>query len=116
MPECSLTSAVDDNPPFRHSLRRLAESHGYAIAVLSSSAEILASTQLPATSDVESDSHVRAAEHVRPTTLIAAHFDGIVRQRMLGLDVGSFLAMPLDKTAPMDCLRADCARVPNAEG
>ena len=128
--ESSLIAVVDDNASFRDSLRRLLESHGYAVAVFASAAEFLASTRLtaiaclvadvhmPAMTGVELYGHLVATGHAIPTILITAHPDEGVRQRMLGLGlgVGNYLPKPLDETVLIDRLRAAVARAPGARG
>lgn len=123
-----MISVVDDNPSFRDSLRRLLESHGYAVAVFASAAEFLASgqqhataclvadVQMPVMTGVELYGHLVAAGHALPTILITAHPDEGVRQRMLSLGVGNYLPKPLDETVLMDCLHAAVSRASGAHG
>lgn len=112
----SLISIVDDDKPFRDSMRRLLRSHGYAVAVFASAAEFLASTQLPATACLVADvhmpvmtgvelyMHLTAMGQLTPTILITAYPDENVRQRMLGLGVNCYLYKPLDEAGLIDCL------------
>ena len=98
-------------------MRRLLKSHGYTVAVFASAAEFLASAQLPVTACLVADihmpamtgaelyQHLIATGHAIPTILITAHPEEVVRQRMLGLGVRSYLTKPLDETVLIDSLR-----------
>ena len=122
MPQTSLISIVDDDQPFRDSMRRLLKSHGHNVAVFPSAAEFLASTQLPATACLVADvhmpvmtgvelcAHLIATGHAIPTILITAHPEESVRQRMLSLGVGCYLHKPLDEAVLIDCLHRAFAR------
>jgi FixJ family two-component response regulator len=116
--EPSLVSIVDDDESFRNSMRRLLESHGYAVAVFPSAGEFLASDLLPATACLVTDVHMPimtgvelfeyliATGRVIPTILITAHVEEGVRQRMMVLGAGCYLHKPLDEVVLMDCLRS----------
>lgn len=118
----SLISIVDDDKPFRDSMRRLLRSHGYAVAVFASAAEFLASTQLPATACLVADVHMPVMTGVElymylnatgqspPTILITAYQEEGVRQHMLGLGVNCYLYKPLEEAGLIDCLRSAVAR------
>ncbi|WP_321940235.1 response regulator transcription factor [Paraburkholderia sp. J8-2] len=122
VPEPSLISIVDDDQSFRDSMRRLLKSHGYTVAVFTSAAEFLASTQLLATACLVADihmpamtgaelyEHLTATGHAIPTILITAYPEDSVRQRMLSLGVGGYLHKPLDEAVLIDCLRRAFAR------
>lgn len=128
MLEPSLISIVDDDPSFRDSLRRLLKSHGYAVAVFPSAAEFLASSQLPSTDCLVADVHmpamtgaelythlVQTGQAMR-TILITANPETELRDRMLDMGVGCYLAKPLDEQALIECLRGIPARRPGTQG
>lgn len=103
-------------------MRRLLKSHGYTVAVFSSSAEFLESSQLATTACLVADihmpvmtgaelyQHLIAMGRAIPTILITAYPEEGVRQRMLNLGVACFLYKPLDEVVLIDCLRRALAR------
>lgn len=118
----SLISIVDDDEPFRDSLRRLITSLGYTVAAFPSAAAFLASPGLDATlclvadvhmpdmTGVELYEHLTDTGHVIPTILVTAYPDAGVEARMLSSGVESFLRKPLEEARLIDCLRDVSAR------
>lgn len=118
MSERSLISIVDDDRSFRDSLRRLLRSHGYAVVAFPCAADFLASLQLPLTGCLVADIHMRGmtgvelyrhlldSGHAIPTILITAYPEDEVKDRMLAMGVGCYLAKPLDEAVLIDCLQA----------
>ena len=65
MPKASLISVVDDDPPFRESMRRLVRSLGYSVEALPSAAALLASPRLIDTACLITDVHMPAMTGVQ---------------------------------------------------
>lgn len=122
MSEQSLIAIVDDDQPFRDSLRRLLKSLGYAVAVFPSAAEFLASPKLAATVCLVADVHMPAitgvelfrrlieAGHAIPTILVTAYPDSSLRTRVLAEGVTGYLNKPLDEAHLIRCLSAALSR------
>jgi FixJ family two-component response regulator len=118
----SLISIVDDDQPFRESLRRLIASLGYGVATFPSAAAFLSSPRIAATdclvadvhmpdmTGVELHEHLRKAGHAIPTILVTAYPDDEVEQRMLSVGVECYLRKPFDEAVLIDCLRLAVAR------
>ncbi|MDM0001092.1 response regulator [Variovorax sp. J22P240] len=114
----SLISIVDDDEPFRDSMRRLLRSLGYSVAVFPSAGEFLASTKLAATACLVADVHMPTVTgidlykqliengHAIPTILITAYPDEGVQARMLDLGVRCYLSKPLEEAHLIKCLRS----------
>lgn len=117
MSDPSLISIVDDDQPFRDSMRRLLKSLGYAVAAFPSAAEFLASpklattaclvadVQMPVMTGVELYSHLIETGHTIPTILVTAYPDDSVQERMLTLGVKCYLRKPLVEADLIRCLR-----------
>jgi FixJ family two-component response regulator len=115
-------SIVDDDQPFRDSMRRLLRSLGYTVATFPSAAEFLASPRLattdclvadvhmPAMTGVELHRHLIDTGHTIPTILVTAYPDDRVQKRMLSQGVECYLPKPLEEAVLIDCLRAAVAR------
>ena len=113
----ALISIVDDDQPFRDSLRRLLKSHGYTVAAFASAAEFLSSSQrsattclvadihMPSMTGVELYCHLSATGSAIPTILITAYPEERTRLRMLRYGVACYLPKPLDESALLDCVR-----------
>lgn len=122
MAEQSLISIVDDDQPFRESMRRLIASLGYGVVTFPSAAAFLSSPGLGATdclvadvhmpdmTGVELHEHLRSAGHAIPIILVTAYPDDDVEQRMLSLGVECYLRKPFAEARLIDCLRAAIAR------
>lgn len=113
-----LISIVDDDQPFRESMRRLMRSWGYTVAVFSSAADFLASSRvhetaclitdvhMPAMTGVELHRHLIDAGHAIPTILITAYPSEVERVRALNDGVLCYLGKPVDEQNLSRCLRA----------
>jgi FixJ family two-component response regulator len=118
----SLIAIVDDDQPFRDSMRRLITSLGYTVATFPSATAFLSSSGLGATDCLVADvhmpdmtgaelhEHLRDAGHAIPTILVTAYPDDGLEQRMLSRGVECYLRKPLDEARLIDCLRAAVAR------
>jgi FixJ family two-component response regulator len=118
----SVISIVDDDQPFRDSMRRLLKSLGYTVATFPSAAEFLASPRLTATDCLVADVHMPAMTgvelfrhlidtgHTIPTILVTAYPDDRVQERMLSQGVECYLPKPLVEAVLIDCIRAAVAR------
>ena len=122
MAKQSVISIVDDDQPFRDSMRRLLKSLGYTVATFPSAAEFLASPRLTATDCLVADVHMPAMTGVElfrhlidtgqtiPTILVTAYPDDRVQERMLSQGVECYLPKPLVEAVLIDCIRAAVAR------
>jgi FixJ family two-component response regulator len=118
----SVISIVDDDQPFRDSMRRLLKSLGYTVATFPSAAAFLASPRLAATDCLVADVHMPAMTgvelfrhlidtgHAIPTILVTAYPDDRVQERMLSQGVECYLPKPLVEAVLIDCIRAAVAR------
>ena len=121
-----LISIVDDDGPFRESMRRLMRSLGYMTEVFSSAADFLASHRLDETTCLIADVHMPAMTGVElyrqlietgrriPTILVTAYPNDIDRDRALKDGVVCYLHKPLDEQNLSRCLSAalSSARAP----
>lgn len=113
-----LISIIDDDQPFRESMRRLLRSLGYTVAIFPSAADFLASARLSETSCLIADVNMPAmtgiqlhrrlieAGHRIPTVLVTAYPSEIDRARALKDGVICYLRKPLDEQSLSQCLRA----------
>ena len=120
----SLVSIVDDDQPFRESMRRLMRSLGYTAAVFSSAADFLGSSRLRETSCLITDVHMPAMTgielyrhlietgHAIPTILITAYPNEVDRVRALKDGVLCYLRKPIDEQNLSRCLRAALKSAP----
>jgi FixJ family two-component response regulator len=118
----ALISIVDDDQPFRDSMRRLIKSLGYAVATFESGTAFLESSKLTATDCLVADVHMPAMTgvelyhhlietgHPIPTILVTAYPDEHVQERMLSQGVERYLHKPLEESVLIDCLRSAVAR------
>jgi FixJ family two-component response regulator len=114
----ALISIVDDNQPFRESLRKLVILFGYAVEAFPSAADFLASRRLPETAclvadvhmpgmtGVELHSHLVDAGYAIPTILVTAYPDEVVRDRALKEGVVCYLSKPVDDDDLERCLHS----------
>ena len=114
----ALISIVDDDQPFRESMRKLVTLLGYTVEAFPSAADFLASPLLPATgclitdvqmpgmSGVELHRHLVDTGHVIPTILVTAYPDNITRNRALKDGVVCYLSKPVDDEHLERCLRS----------
>ncbi|WP_244485174.1 response regulator transcription factor [Bradyrhizobium tropiciagri] len=113
-----MISIVDDDQPFRESMRKLVMLLGYTVEAFPSAADFLASHLLAETSCLIADvnmpgmtgfelhSHLLDAGHAIPTILITAYPDEVARDRALKNGVIYYLSKPLDDNHLERCLRS----------
>ena len=114
----TLVSIVDDNQPFRESLRKLVVSFGYTVEAFPSATDFLASrllpetvclvadVQMPGMTGVELHRHLVDTGHAIPTILVTAYPDEVVRDQALKDGVVCYLSKPLDDDDLERCLRS----------
>ena len=113
-----LISIVDDDRPFRESMRRLMKSLGYVAEGFPTAADFLASRRLKETSCLIADVHMPAMTGLElyrhlidagrriPTILVTAYPTDADRDRALRDGVACYLRKPLDEEDLSRCLRA----------
>jgi FixJ family two-component response regulator len=118
MAKPKLISIVEDDEPFRESMRKLMTVLGYTVEVFPSARDFLASpllaataclvsdVQMPGMSGVELHKHLIKAGHVIPTILVTAYPDEMTRNRALMEGVVCYLAKPVDDDHLERCLRS----------
>jgi FixJ family two-component response regulator len=114
----TLISIVDDDQPFRESIRTLVMLMGYAVEAFPSAADFLASRVVPQTACLVADVHMPGMTGVElhrhlvdtgcaiPTILITAYPDEVVRDRALKDGVVDYLSKPVDDGCLEECLRS----------
>jgi FixJ family two-component response regulator len=112
-----LISIIDDDRPFRESLRRLMTALGYRVDVFPSAADFLTSSRfsettcliadvhMPAMTGIELHRHLIDAGHPIPTILVTAYPNDVERARALNDGVLCYLRKPLDEQNLSQCLR-----------
>lgn len=117
MPKNNLISIVEDDQPFRESMRKLVSSLGYTAEAFPSAADFLASplltataclvtdVQMPGMTGLELHSHLVAAGYTIPTILVTVYPDEVVRRRALKDGVVCYLSKPVDDDHLERCLR-----------
>ena len=95
MVKCELISVVEDDQPFRESMRKLMMSLGYAVEAFASAADFLASpclaataclisdVQMPGMTGVELHKRLLDMGHRIPTILVTAYPDEFTRTRAM---------------------------------
>ena len=118
MPKRTLISIVEDDQPFRESMRKLMMVLGYTVEAFPSAADFLASPLLPATAclvtdvqmpgmtGVELHRHLVDAGYAIPTILVTAYPDEVARNRALNDGVVCYLCKPVDDDHLERCLRS----------
>jgi len=118
MPKRTLISIVEDDGPFRDSIRKLVKLSGYAVETFPSAADFLASplvpetaclisdVQMPGMTGVELHRHLVDVGHRIPTILVTAYPDEITRNRALRDGVVCYLSKPVDDDLLEHCLRS----------
>ena len=118
MPKRRLISLVEDDQPFRESMRKLMSLLGYTVEAFPSAASFLASPLLAETSCLVSDVHMPGMTGVElhrhlldagrriPTILVTAYPDDLVRNRALEDGVICYLSKPVDTEQMLAVLRA----------
>jgi FixJ family two-component response regulator len=118
MPQRSLISIIEDDQPFRDSMRKLLTSLGYAVEAFPSAAAFLASplvaqtsclvsdVQMPGMTGIELHRHLTNAGYAIPTILVTAYPDEIARRRALKHGILCYLPKPVDDEHLERCLRS----------
>jgi FixJ family two-component response regulator len=118
MAKRTLISIVEDDQPFRESMRKLVKLAGYIVEAFPSAASFLASPLLPKTACLISDVHMPGmtgvelhrhlvdAGHRIPTILVTAYPDETTRNRALKDGVVCYLSKPVDDDELERCLRS----------
>jgi CheY-like chemotaxis protein len=114
----TLVSIVDDDQPFRESMRKLVTLLGYTVEVFQSAADFLEShllsetaclvtdVHMPRMSGVELHGHLVKLGYAIPTILVTAYPDDLVRDRALKDGVVFYLSKPVDDRYLEQCLRS----------
>jgi FixJ family two-component response regulator len=123
-----LISIVDDDQPFRDSMRTLMTSLGYTVEAFPSAADFLASPLLAETACLVADvnmpemtgpelhRHLVKAGLAIPTILVTAHPDDRVRDRALKDGVSCFIYKPIDDHHLQRCIRSALGVKRGSEG
>jgi len=118
MPQHPLISIVEDDQPFRESMRKLVRALGYTVEAFPSAADFLESALLPATAclvadvqmpgmtGVELHKNLTDAGYAIPTILVTAYPNEAVRNRALKNGVVCYLSKPVDDEQLERCLRS----------
>jgi len=114
----TLISIVDDDDPYRDSMRKLIMLLGYPVEAFPVAAEFLASRHLPETACLVADVHMPGmtgvelhrhlvdAGYAIPTILVTAYADDVVRDQALRDGVVCYLSKPVDDGDLERCLRS----------
>ena len=114
----TLVSIVDDDQPFRESLRKLVILLGYTVEAFPSAADFLASRLLPETACLVADVHMPGmtgvelhrhlvdAGYAIPTILVTAYHDEVVRDQAVKDGIVCYLSKPVDDDHLERCLRS----------
>ncbi|MGY4573883.1 response regulator [Bradyrhizobium pachyrhizi] len=114
----TLIAIVDDDQPYRESMRKLIMLLGYTVEAFPSAADFLASRGLPETvclvtdvnmpgmTGVELHRHLVDAGYAIPTILITAYPDKVARDQALKDGVVCYLSKPVDDDCLARCLRS----------
>jgi FixJ family two-component response regulator len=117
MPKPSLISIVEDDQPFRESMRKLMTALGYTVEAFPSAADFLASpllaataclvtdVQMPGMTGVELHRRLIDAGYAIPTILVTAYPDEVGRRRAMKDGVVCYLRKPVDDDHLQRCLR-----------
>jgi FixJ family two-component response regulator len=118
----TLISIVDDDQPFRESMRKLVMLLGYAVETFPSAADFLTSrvlgetacliadVNMPGMTGVELYGQLVKLGHAIPTILMTAYPDEVVRARALKDGVVCYLGKPADDDDLERCLRSALKR------
>jgi FixJ family two-component response regulator len=117
MVDRTLISIVDDDEPYRESMRKLVTLLGFTVETFPSGADFLASRLLPGTACLIADVHMPGMTGVElhghlvrsgftiPTILVTAFPDEAVRNQALKDGVFCYLSKPVDDGELESCLR-----------
>jgi len=118
MAKKNLVAVVEDDQPFRESMKKLMTALGYTVEAFPSAADFLASplllatgclvsdVQMPGMTGVELHRHLVDAGYVIPTILVTAYPYEEVRRRALKDGVVCYLSKPVDDDHLERCLRS----------
>lgn len=118
MSKPTLISVVEDDQPFRESMRKLMTALGYPVEAFPSAADFLASpyvtqtaclvtdVQMPGMTGIELHRHLINVGHRIPTILVTAYPDELTRSRVLRDGVACYLSKPVDDEHLERCLRS----------
>jgi FixJ family two-component response regulator len=118
MPKRRLISIVEDDQPFRESMRKLMSLLGYTVEAFPSPASFLASpllaetaclvadVHMPGMTGVELHRHLVDAGHRIPTILVTAYPDEVIRNRALKDGAVCYLSKPVDDERLERCIRS----------
>jgi len=118
MAKPTLISVVEDDEPFRESMRKLITVLGYPVEAFSSAADFLASPllsataclvtdlQMPGMTGLELHRHLVDVGYRIPTILVTAYPDEITRNRALKNGVVCYVSKPVDDEHLERCLRS----------
>ena len=113
-----LISVVDDDQPFRDSMRKLVSSLGYTVEAFPSAADFMASPfraetaclvadiHMPGMTGVELNRRLVDAGHRIPTILVTAYPEESTRKRALKDGVVCYISKPVDDYHLERCLRS----------
>ncbi len=116
-----LISIVEDDQPFRDSMRKLVSALGYAVEAFPSAANFLASphlaetaclltdVQMPGMTGVELHRRLLDLGHAIPTILLTAYPNQAARNRALKDGVVCYLSKPVDDEHLASCIRSALA-------
>ena len=114
----TLISIVEDDQPFRESMRTLVTALGYTVEAFPSAADFLASPLLTATACLVTDVQMPGmtgielhrllidAGHPIPSILVTAYPDEVGRRRAMKDGVVCYLCKPVDDDHLERCLRS----------
>jgi FixJ family two-component response regulator len=114
----TLISIVEDDQPFRESMRKLVTLLGYTVEAFASPADFLksplvaetdclvADVQMPGMTGVELHKHLVEAGRAIPTILVTAYPNEAVRSRAMKDGVVCYLPKPVDDDHLERCLRS----------
>ncbi len=118
MAKPTLISVVEDDQPFRESMKKLMMALGYTVEGFPSAADFLASplllataclvsdVQMPGMTGIELHRHLIDAGQRIPTILVTAYPDEMTRNRALKDGVVCYLCKPVDDDHLERCLRS----------
>ena len=118
MAERTLISIVEDDEPFRESMRKLVTVLGFTVEAFASATDFLksplvaetdclvADVQMPGMTGVELHKHLVKAGRAIPTILVTAYPNEAVRNRALKEGVVCYLPKPVDDDHLERCLRS----------
>jgi FixJ family two-component response regulator len=128
MAKSALISIIEDDEPFRESMRMLITALGYTVEAFPSAANFLASprlaetaclvadVQMPGMTGIELHRHLIDAGYAIPTILVTAYPNEAARTRALKNGVVCYLRKPVDDDQLERCLRSALQSGKPAEG